>query len=176
MKKLSYIIMGFIAGAALTYYLCPRNPDVDSMKTKLEIAENYEKPKGLITQAYGDTLSTNWTKYRKAAVDSCAAKGGHAMDDRSVWWSTKEIKNYLKYSKKQADSLKYKITGYRIYLGVYGHEAGSKKCNLTTMFMVPTGVKRNAEASMNPFNFRGNDTDLPIPPNNQGGGGNGGYP
>ncbi|GAA3604915.1 hypothetical protein Q4Q39_09085 [Flavivirga amylovorans] len=176
MKKLSYIILGLIIGALLTYFFCPRNPELDSMQTKLETAEKFELPKGLLKQDYAKELNNNWTKYRKPAVDSCAAMGGHKEDDRSVWWSSKEIRNYIKYAKKQADSLDYKITGYRVYLGVYGQEAGPEKCDLTTMFLVPTGKKRHAEASVSPFNFRGNDQDLPIPPLNRGGGGSGGYP
>ncbi|WP_303315254.1 hypothetical protein Q4Q34_15865 [Flavivirga abyssicola] len=176
MKKLSYIVLGLVIGAVLTYYFCPRNPELDAMETKLDTEAKIVKPRGVIKQAYAKELNKNWTKYRKPAVDSCAAMGGHKQDDRSVWWSAKELKHYLRYSKKQADSLNYKITGYRVYLGVYGQEAGPKKCNLSTMFLVPTGEKRHAEASMNPFNFVGNDSDLPIPPLNRGHGGSGGYP
>lgn len=169
MKKLSYIILGIIIGALATYYYCPRQID-DGV---VEIV----KPKGVITPDQAKALNNNWTKYRQAAVDSAASRQGREKDDRSTWWSIADVENYIAYSKKQTDSLGYTITGLRMYLGVYGENAGQAKKNLTTMFMVPTIKKGMDKASMNPFAFQNEDEDCDeCGPLNHGGGGGGGYP
>lgn len=171
MKKLSYIILGFIIGAFATYYFCPRQTD-DGMA-----AAEIVKPKGVITPGQAKTLNNNWTEYRKAAVDSAARKQGRDVDNRSTWWSIDDVENYIAYSKKQTDSLGYSITGLRVYLGVYGEDAGRTKKDLTTMFVVPTIKNATSKASMNLFNFQDEDEDCPeCMPLNEGHGGGGSYP
>lgn len=168
MKKLGFIILGFLLGALLTYYFCPRQID-----TTEEM--NIIKPKSVISVAQAKALNANWSQYREAAVDSAAKKQGRDKDNRWTHWSLDDVENYIAYSKNQADSLGYEMTGIRVYLGVYGDNAGQSKKNLTTMFMVPTGKKSHAEASMSLFNFIVND-DIPTSPLNEGHGGGGGYP
>lgn len=176
MKKLSYIILGVIIGAALTYYFCPRNPELDAMETKMKMAGEFEMPEGLIERDAAQKLNENWTEYREGAVDSAAQRQGREKDNRWTSWKLKDIENYLAYSKDEAEKLGYDMTGIRVYLGVYGDDAGSSKKNLTTMFIVPTGKKSHDNASMMPFNFRGDDEDIPLLPLNEGSGGSGGYP
>ncbi|WP_418604024.1 hypothetical protein [Hwangdonia sp.] len=164
MKKLSYIILGFIIGALATYYFCPRQIDdgIDDIKIV--------KPKGVITPDQAKTLNNNWTTYRKAAVDSAASKQGRKVDNRSTWWSLDDIENYLAFAKHESDSLGYSMTGIRVYLGVYGENAGQDKKDYTTMFMVPTAKKGTDRASMNPFAFQGDEEDCPeCSPLNDGG-------
>lgn len=172
MKKLSLIIFGFIVGAFATYFFCPRQ--VDDVPPMTGIV----KPKGVITPDQAKALNNNWTKYRQAAVDSAAKKQGRDKDDRSTWWSIDDIENYIAYSKQQTDSLGYGLTGLRVYLGVYGENAGRAKKNLTTMFIVPTVKGGKAKASTNPFSISlQNNGDCPeCPPMNEGQGNNGGYP
>ncbi|WP_298238055.1 hypothetical protein [uncultured Algibacter sp.] len=169
MKKLGSIIIGFILGALLTYYFCPR-----SLDTEEEIA--IVKPKGVISITNAKELNKNWTDFRQAAVDSAAKKQGRNKDNRWVWWSLDEVENYIAYSKNQTDSLGYEMTGLRFYLGVYGNNKGQNKKNLTTLFAVPTGKKSISEASSFYLNFLANE-DIPggLPFNN-GTGGSGGYP
>ncbi|NMH85928.1 hypothetical protein [Flavivirga algicola] len=168
MKKLSYIILGFIIGAVLTYYFCPR----DIGDTKPPMAE---RPDNAIEMSKAQELNNNWTEYREAAVDSAAQQQGRKKDNRWTLWSLNEVEKYLAYSQYQSYKLGYEMTGIRVYLGVYGDNAGRKKKNLTTMFMVPTGKKLHDKASMVPFSLRGNDEDIPVPPLNNGEGGSGGY-
>lgn len=78
MKKLIYLILGFLVGAVLTYYFCPR-PEGQEPITKIV------KPKGVISVEQATILSDNWTRYRKAAVDSAAQAQGREQDDRSVF-------------------------------------------------------------------------------------------
>lgn len=169
MKKLAYIILGFIIGAVLTYYFCPRPDDTEAMDTKIV------KPKGVISVKEAKVLNTNWTDFRKAAVDSAAKKQGRNKDNRSTYWSLEDIENYLLYAKAQSDTLGYDMTGIRVYLGVYGKNAGQSKKDLTTMFIVPTGKKSHSKAGMLNYNFQ-RDQDIPGDPLNEGNGGNGGYP
>ncbi|AUP77519.1 hypothetical protein [Flavivirga eckloniae] len=180
MKKLSYIILGFIIGAVLTYYFCPRGPEVDAMKTRFRTADGHvKKPKGLIDTSYAKKLNENWNKFRCQAVDSCVTTqtgGKKEKDYRWTHWSLDEIENYIEFSKEAAEDMGYEMTGLRFYLGVYGKDAGEEKGDLTTMFMVPTGHKSYDAASMSPFTTFQGGGDIPTPPNNNGGGGNGGYP
>jgi hypothetical protein len=132
------------------------------------------KPKGVITQAQAKELNANWTLHRKAAVDSAAQKQGRHQDDRSTLWSLEDLENYLTYAKSQSDSLGYDMTGIRVYLGVYGKNAGQTKKDLTTMFMVPTGKISIAKASSLLLPPGGGD--LPIDPLNDGQGSGNGYP
>ncbi|GAA4809517.1 hypothetical protein [Litoribaculum gwangyangense] len=169
MRKLTYIILGFIIGAVLTYYFCPRHVG-EEMGLKIV------KPKGVITVNEAKELNKNWTDFRKSAVDSAAKKQGRNQDDRSTYWSLDVIENYLAYAKAESDSLGYDMTGIRIYLGVYGKNAGQAKKDLSTMFIVPTGKKKTSEASMSLFYAQKGDEDLPTDPLNDGTGGPNGYP
>lgn len=171
MKKLSYIILGFIIGALATYYFCPRDLGEEMVDVKVI------KPKGVISPGQAKKLNNNWSEFREAAVDSAAKRQGRDKDNRSTWWSIDDIENYLAYAKQQTDSLKYDISGIRVYLGVYGDNAGRTKKNLSTMFIVPT-IKGKAKASMSPVNFQGegNGDCEECDPLNAGGGGHGGYP
>ncbi|WP_372756568.1 hypothetical protein [Mariniflexile sp.] len=166
MKKLGYIILGIVIGAFGAYFFCQNQ--FEEVQTKIS------KPKGVITQERAKKLNDDWTKYRKAAVDSAAKEQGRNQDDRSVYWKLEEVENYLAYAKKESDSLGYDMTGIRVYLGVYGENAGQTKKNLTTMFIVPTGKKSKSLAG-NVF-FQNNDEDLPVDPLNDGGGSGNGYP
>ncbi|NJX15550.1 hypothetical protein [Tamlana crocina] len=168
MKKLIYLILGFLIGAVLTYYFCPR-PEVEEGEPKVV------KPKGVISVEQATVLSDNWTRYRKAAVDSAAQAQGREQDDRSVYWPLENVEQYLEYAKHYSDSLGYKMTGIQVYLGVYGKDAGPEKSNLTTMFITPIGVKKDSKSSSTPFKIRVNDKP-PIPAFNEGTGSNGGYP
>lgn len=172
MKKLVLIILGFIIGAVLTYYFCPRPHEVTHIDTKIV------KPKGVISTNVAKELNKNWTDFREAAVDSAAKKQGRNKDDRSTWWSIDDIENYIAFAKNQTDSLDYSITGIRVYLGVYGDNAGRTKKNLSTMFLVPTVKKNTIQASINPFNmFVQKGDDCPeCEPLNDGQGGSGTYP
>lgn len=164
MKNLIYLILGFLVGAVLTYYFCP----------KPEKAENkIVKPKGVISIEEATILSENWTRYRKAAVDSAAQAQGREQDDRSVYWPIEDVQQYLEYAKHYSDSLGYEITGLRVYLGVYGKDAGPEKSNLTTMFMVPTTSRLDSNGNSTSSGFK--DGGGGVPPLNKGAGGDDPY-
>ncbi|MBU2951836.1 hypothetical protein KO493_14140 [Tamlana agarivorans] len=169
MKKLVLVVLGFILGAAITYYFCPRPLEEVVTETKIK------KPNGLITIDEAKDLNNNWTKFRQGAVDSASARQGRKKDNRSTSWDLDEVENYIAYAKNQSDSLGYNMTGLRVYLGVYGKNQGQAKKNLSTMFMVPTGTPIKAKANAVNMSFFGNDEDIPVDPLNKGTGGAGGY-
>lgn len=166
MKKLGFIILGFIIGSVLTYYFCPK--DVSQEITTS--TKGVMKPNGVISIEEAKELNDNWTKYRKAAVDSAAQKQGREEDMRSVGWSVADVRNYLDYAEIESEKMGYSMDSLRVYLGVYGEASGKENVGYTTMFMVPKGTKLNAEASLNPF---ATSTQPPsVPALNKGGGGN----
>lgn len=168
MKKLSYVFLGIVIGGLFTFFLTP--------KPVKEAVPIVMKPKGVIPKAEAINLNNNWTKYRKQAVDSAAKANGATKDDtRSVEWSLNDIQDYLAWAEYQADSLGYAMSGIRVYLGVYGKNAGQAKKELTTMFIAPIGKEKQNQASS--VNLRDDsEKTLPIDPLNKGGNGNGDYP
>lgn len=177
MKNLIYLVIGGIIGAFLTYYLCPRPEASVEVSTSNETKIDIEKPKGLITVKEAIELNNNWTEFRQQAVDSAAQKQGREVDNRSVAWSLSDFQSYLDFAKIQSKELGYNMTGLRVYLGVYGEDAGETKKDLTTMFIVPTGTKIIEKASsLNVMSFQGSANVPGAAPYNRGGGGSTDYP
>lgn len=163
MKKLAYIILGFIIGAVLTYYFCPRpEGDIKAVEAKIE------KPKGVITVEEAEALNNNWTEFRKQAVDSAAERQGHKIDKRSVGWSVEDVRNYLDWAEVESKNRGFSMDSIRVYLGVYGREAGEQNDGYTTMFIAPTGSELNAEAGFSSSNLMQKNGVGPL---NEGSGG-----
>ncbi|WP_347925728.1 hypothetical protein [Pontimicrobium sp. SW4] len=57
-------------------------------------------------------------------------------DNRSSWYSIKDIKAYLKHAKKQAKENGYKLNGIRVYCGAY--PTTKEGVGYSTSFIVPT--------------------------------------
>lgn len=170
MKKLGPIILGFIIGAVLTYYFCPRQ--IDDMYT---VDVENAVPKDTISVAEAKILSKNWEQNNATEVDSTFEVEGSKKKIRSVWWSLDEVNEYLAYAKAKSDTLGYTMTGVRVYLGNYGKNTDPIKKNRNTMFIVPTGNSSTSKASSLNFNVLLNN-DIPAPPLNDGSGGPNGYP
>ena len=147
MKKSAYIVLGFIIGAVLTYYFCPRPEDVEMAETKIV------KPSGVISVEAAIGLSDNWTKFRKQAVDSAADRQGREIDKRSVGWSVADVRNYLDWAEVESENLGYSMDSIRVYLGVYGKRQGENNNGFSTMFIAPIGSKLNSEAGFSSSNF-----------------------
>lgn len=186
MKKLTYVILGFIIGAVLTYYFCPRPDDSQTTET-IESTESTKseesealaetklvKPSGVISVEEAIELNDNWTKFRKKAVDSASKKEGRDIDKRSVGWAVKDIRDYLNWAEAESKNQGYSMDSIYVYLGVYGKKAPKKKANFTTMFIAPKGQKLTSEASSFPLNMRLRGST--VPPLNEGTGGQAGYP
>lgn len=170
MKNLGSIILGFIIGAVLTYFFCPRQvEDMNGMGAEVV------KPSGVITVKEAKALNDNWTQFRKPVLDSIAERRAGKEDYRWAWWSLKDIEDYIAYTKEGAKEAGENFTGLRMYFGAYGDNASDGKRNLSTIFIVPTGSKKTSKGSLFNVTLQGDD-DLERPPLNHGGGGGGGYP
>ena len=177
MKKLVYIILGFIIGAALTYYFCPR-PIEEAGEAENERAAVVKKPTGTITIIDAEALSANWEQNNSKEIDSTIE-----LDDkskrkpmRSVMWDLENIEDYIAFAKKESDSVGYTMTGLRVYLGNYGKNGKPGKKNRNTMFIVPTGHESTSKASSLNVSFFAETKDIPVDPLNDGSGGETGYP
>ncbi|TBN04284.1 hypothetical protein EYD45_06595 [Hyunsoonleella flava] len=170
MKKLGPIILGFIIGAVLTYFFCPRQAD-DMHSMDAEVV----KPSGVISVKDAQALNDNWTKFRKPVLDSVTERRTGKEDYRWAWWSLKDIEDYIAFTKVGAKEAGEDFTGLRMYFGAYGDNASDGKKNLSTIFIVPTGTKKTSKSAVLNLSLQ-DDDDLTRPPLNQGNGGGGGYP
>ena len=160
MKKFATLIIGVLIGIALMYFYCAKF-GIDTLEERAEIV----KPNGVVTPAVAKGLNDNWTNKLKAAVDNAAGR----PDNRSAWWSLKDIEDYISYSKNQVDGLDYELKGLRVYLGVYPGSAPNGRADYQTLFIVPTGKKKRgpnstSESSFSPIEpwFQGgDDEDIP---------------
>ncbi|WP_159020206.1 hypothetical protein [Algibacter sp. L3A6] len=170
MKNLVYIILGFVIGAALTYYFCPR-------PLEGAVAE-IDNPTGTITILEATELSANWEKNNPKEIDSTIELDDNSKRKpmRSVMWSLKNIEDYIAFAEKESDSVGYTMTGLRVYLGNYGKNGKPGKKNRNTMFIVPTGYENTSKASSLGLNFSYDERDIPVDPLNDGGTGETGYP
>ena len=148
MKKSVLLLLGIAIGIGASYFYF----NCDQKEERLDII----KPKGVIKPVQAKSLNANWTKTRKKAVDSAAGR----PDNRSSWWSLQDMRDYLDYAENQSNELGYKMTGVRVYLGVYGGKAPNGKADYTTMFLVPTGRKSVSQSSMLNFSLS-NNGDIP---------------
>ncbi|WP_026755739.1 hypothetical protein [Sediminibacter sp. Hel_I_10] len=136
MKNILVLILGFLLGCLAMYLICCKNDDDDGMLPTTPPA-----PSGLITPRDAMTLDQAYDpRYQLISSTIVTRPGG---DNRSVWFSTEEIKSFLDYADHQASNLNYTMNGIRIYLGAYPDDPTGE--GYTTMFMVPTGYANTAD-------------------------------
>jgi len=109
----------------------------DNTNTK---AVKITKPAHAISKKRAISLSNNYT----ARYDSISRIIGKE-DNRSTWYSLKELKAYIAYIEAQGKEQGYAVDGIRFYLGAYpANDKDPKKQNETTIFLAPTGKKIGA--------------------------------
>lgn len=157
MKKLSVLLLGVAIGFAMCYFYFNQQNDLKTI---------VKPPKGLITVSQAKTLDQAFNNRHQLISDSIVKR----PDNRSSWYSLRDMRAYLDYAEKQADTLKYTMDGIRVYLGAY---PTAKEVGYTTMFFVPTGIPNKSQGHMFNINFqKSND----IPGGNGLNGGDSGYP
>ncbi|MFK2820887.1 hypothetical protein U0L90_12225 [Flavobacteriaceae sp. LMIT009] len=90
------------------------------------------KIKGLISPEEAKELSSNFTTRCELISKDIVGR----PDNRSSWYSLKDLKKYLKHAKKQAKKNGYKMNGVRIYCGAY--PTVDEQVGYSTSFIVPT--------------------------------------
>jgi len=90
------------------------------------------KPKGVIAPEEAKKLNDAFTKRCKLISQDITKRS----DNRSSWYSLKDLKKYLRYAKKQAKKNGHKMNGVRIYCGAYPTVDG--EAGYSTSFIVPT--------------------------------------
>jgi len=100
------------------------------------------KPAHAISKERAISLSNNYTA-RYDSISRIIKK----EDNRSTWYSLKELKAYITYIEAQGKEQGYAVDGIRFYLGAYPKDdKNPKRQNETTIFLAPTGKKTNAKA------------------------------
>ena len=139
MKKLGLLILGILIGALATYYFCSTSNLVD---TDVSIVP----PKGLISPEESRILDRAFDSRHVLISDSIVRR----PDNRSSWWSLKDMRDYLNYAENESKELGYTMDGVRVYLGAYPTEG---EVGYTTMFLVPTGVENISQGNSTLFNM-----------------------
>lgn len=126
------------------------------------------KPENAISVKKAQELSNNFD----ARHDTISALIGKP-DNRSSWYSLKDLEQYIAYVKKEGTDKGLTIDGLRIYFGAYGPKEVGRE-NYSTVFLVPT-TKGNSNAVKGVKNFAAVDDtseDTDIDPLNYGSPGN----
>ena len=92
------------------------------------------KPKGVISPQEAKQLNDAFNERCQLISKDIVNR----PDNRSSWYSLKDLKKYLRYAKKQAKKNGYKMNGIRIYCGAYPTVDG--KAGYSTSFIVPTAI------------------------------------
>jgi len=151
MRKFGLVLIGIVIGALGSYFYF-NGENVESSMEKIAIV----KPKGLITPQKAKGLSQGFNSRHRLISDSIVKR----PDNRSAWWSLKDMRDYLNYAENQASDLGYTMNGVRVYLGA--HPKANERAGLTTMFIAPTGNITVSESSMFNFKFQtGDKGDIP---------------
>jgi len=146
MKNVVTFLVGALVGAGIVYFICCNDDTEEIIGT----------PKGIITPAEASALDKAFNSRHQLISDSIVKR----PDNRSSWYSLKDMRDYLSIAEKEATGLGYKMDGVRIYLGAYPDTAN--EVGYTTMFFVPTGNLITAEGSMLNFSLmQGGGKDIP---------------
>lgn len=137
---------------------------------KASTETSFYKPSGVITQEKAMELSAAWST-KNSNLFSKSNNTKFSDEVQSLWWSLEDLRNYLEFAENEAQEKGYNMTGVRVYFAAY-----PEKDNQSTLFFAPTGHEAVSKASSLNINFFVKESDIPVPPLNEGGNGNGGYP
>ena len=101
------------------------------------------KPSQLITREFAQVLNLN---YNKKKADLKAGVSAEKEEANAIWYSIEALESYIHYVKTKGVKEGYNVDGIRFYFGVYpDDEKHGEKAGQTTLFLVPTGKKVEAE-------------------------------
>ncbi len=123
-----------------------------------------KRPEKCISVEEAKELQDTWCCTRTPEIDKCIG----FEDAREFWWSVEELREYLKYVKKQSKKMGIDDPGIRLYFGAYPAEKCKSKRGYATAFFAPTGAPAGGQGKgpdSAPNNYK-------IAPYNRGGNGN----
>ncbi len=126
-------MLGFALGFIVAYFFICNQNNLNNMST----------PKGIIKSSDASTLDKNFDT-RHTLISNDIVK---RPDNRSAWWSLKDIEDFIQHAKTQAGNLNYDLSGFRMYLGA--HDDVGTTVGYTTIFMVPTGQPNGDPVAVN---------------------------
>ena len=153
MKKLLPLILGILIGALATYYFYQNTENVHA-----DIQATINKPSGVISPKQAMALDQAYDARYKLISDSIVTREGG--DNRSVWFSLKDVGDYLDYAENQTKGLGYTMDGVRIYMAAYPNDP-KLGAGYSTVFMVPTGNEALSEGSSSFFKLKRTGGDIP---------------
>nr|WP_321225724.1 hypothetical protein [uncultured Psychroserpens sp.] len=164
MKKLVLLILGFILGALAMYFYCANN------KLNIDDMTETPTPKGIITPDEITELTQAYNP-RYDTISNTIFKDVPGGDNRSSWYSLKDLRDYLTIAEQKANDLKYNMDGVRLYLGA--HPPVDNIPGYTTLLFVPTGTAMTSEGKMINLAVQGGggSPDIPGAPGFDHGGG-----
>ena len=125
-----------LTGGILLFQSCQKD---DASESNVQSA--YPEPKQLITTDFAKELTGTYSASR-----ATNAKGTNKIDANAVWYSIAELESYINYIKTEGKQKGYDVDGIRLYYGVYPNSySDSKKAGLTTVFLSPTGKKKDSQ-------------------------------
>jgi len=146
MKKFSSLIVGLVLGFLVCYFfVCNKtdfvsDADVEADTMVERSASN--PPKGLIDSETAEAMSKAYNPRQKVVSALIGLE-----DNVSSWYSIDDLNAYLAFAEVEAKEKGYTMNGIRLYLGVHPPITEDTK-NLTTLFMVSTGILNKSEGSM----------------------------
>ncbi|NRD19926.1 hypothetical protein HNV08_07695 [Winogradskyella eckloniae] len=150
MKNFGLFLLGIIIGVLAMYFYC------QSSETPAAVELQAIAPNGIISSKQASALDAGYNVKHKIINDSLFKNSKNGGDNRSSWWSVEEIQNYINHAEQQTGEMGYTMDGLRVYLGSYPDANG--KTGLTTMFIVPTGIKNVSTGSI--ISFQGGSHDI----------------
>ena len=100
-------------------------------------------PNGIITSSQARKLDQNFNSRHTLISSEIVGRA----DNRSAWWSLKDLEDFIQHAKNQAADLKYDLSGFRMY--VAAHDDVGSTVGYTTMFIVPTGNPTGSATAKN---------------------------
>ncbi|WP_309641292.1 hypothetical protein [Flavobacterium sp.] len=92
------------------------------------------KPEKAIDFETAKTLNSNYNATRAKLHKDVLGKD----DSNAVWYSLKELEEYMDYIKSEGRLKGYSVDGIRFYMGVYPETAADGRAGFTTIFLAPT--------------------------------------
>ncbi len=123
-----------------------------------DCSQVYQEPIGLITDTIANQYEEAFKLKESIKNEIIASTNNPVVEDyREVWFDLDELDNYIKYVRKNADTLGLEDLGMRMYFGAKQDASGIVK---NTVFFTPTHSEVTRAPQDNPNASRTNTGDV----------------